>query len=165
MFRACITLVASLDSGTILFEKSSQSMVWWNDCFGWQISTDGIGQFFAHWDLPGCLLWRNLDMVSWSPNMSDDRLRCIFDHISHDQGDCVAWKQKSQDSLCIVLGWAILCWAEVRGCPRHLPGCFTSWPLSDLSRDRAIVLSGEDSRHVLCLHWSLNSKLNLIGFK
>ena len=24
--------------------------------------------------------------------MSDDRLRCIFDHISHDQGDCVAWK-------------------------------------------------------------------------
>ena len=66
-------------------------------------------------------------------------------------------------SLCIVLGWAILCWAEVRGCPRHLPGCFTSWPLSDLSHDRAIVLSGEDSRHVF--HWSLNSKLNLIGFK
>ena len=92
MFRACITLVASLDSGKIWFEKSSQSMVWWNDCFGWQISTDGIGQFFAHWDLPGCLLWRNLDMVSWSPNMSDDSLRCIFDHISHDQGDCVAWK-------------------------------------------------------------------------
>ena len=115
MFRACITLVASLDSGKIWFEKSSQSMVWWNDCFGWQISTDGIGQFFAHWDLPGCLLWRNLDMVSWSPNMSDDRLRCILDHISHDQGDCVAWKQKSQDSLCIVLGWAILCWAV--GCP------------------------------------------------
>ena len=33
--------------------------------------------------------------------MSDDRLRCIFDHISHDQGDCVAWKHAAFVSVLV----------------------------------------------------------------
>ena len=97
--------------------------------------------------------------------MSDDRLRCIFDHISHDQGDCVAWKHAAFVSAAVfALSLDEQFYVEQRSVDVLATYRDVS-PLSDLSRHRAIVLSGEDSRHVLCLHWSLNSKLDLFGFK
>ena len=75
--------------------------------------------------------------------MSDDRLRCIFDHISHDQGDCVAWKNLK---TAFVLSLDEQFYVEQRSVDVLATYRDVS-PLSDLSRHRAIVLSGEDSRH------------------